>query len=153
MSQLLTPLKKGVYSFKNRVVMASLTRQRANPEDGIPTPLHASYYSSRAQSGTALLLTEASPVNPAAHSNPGCCGIFTKEQTEGWKRVVDAVHKTRDCLFFHQIWHAGRAAHPFNIGGREPIGPSAIAIPGNVFTPQGFVPHVTPKEATLDDIK
>lgn len=37
-------------------------------------------------------------------------GIFTKEQVEAWKKVVDAVH-AKGAIIFCQLWHVGRASH------------------------------------------
>jgi 2,4-dienoyl-CoA reductase-like NADH-dependent reductase (Old Yellow Enzyme family) len=47
-----TPLKIGPLLLKNRVIMASLTRNRGR----IPGPLHVEYYKQRA--GAGLILTE-----------------------------------------------------------------------------------------------
>jgi N-ethylmaleimide reductase len=51
-----------------------------------------------------------------------------------------------------QIWHAGRAAHPAMNGGAENVGPSAIAIDGEVHTPEGKLPNVQPRALTLEEI-
>lgn len=37
-------------------------------------------------------------------------GLWTKEQVEAWKPVVDAVH-AKGGVFFCQIWHAGRVSN------------------------------------------
>ncbi len=66
--------------------------------------------------------------------------------------MTDAVHKKGGKIHI-QAFHAGRAAHPDQIGGQTPISASAIAINGTVHTQNGRVDHVVPKEATLDDIK
>jgi len=43
-SILFTPLKMGDIELKNRIVVSSLTRTRADPTNGIATDLHAEYY-------------------------------------------------------------------------------------------------------------
>lgn len=48
----------GDVELPNRIVMAALTRTRANPADGVPTDLHVEYYSARASAG--FILTECS---------------------------------------------------------------------------------------------
>jgi N-ethylmaleimide reductase len=48
-----TPTKIGNLKIKNRLVMAPMTRSRANP-DGTPSPLAADYYAQRA--GLGLLI-------------------------------------------------------------------------------------------------
>jgi N-ethylmaleimide reductase len=53
-----------------------------------------------------------------------------------------------------QIWHGGRQVHPSHINGGQAISSSSVAINGHVFTIDGkSVSHVTPKEATKNDIK
>ncbi len=58
---------------------------------------------------------------------PGSGTIFTKEQTLGWKKVVDAVHSKGGKILL-QLWHAGRATHPKLNGNLEPWAPSPIKI-------------------------
>ena len=41
---------------------------------------------------------------------PNVPGIWTKEQVEAWKPIVDAVH-AKGGIFFCQIWHEGRVAN------------------------------------------
>jgi 2,4-dienoyl-CoA reductase-like NADH-dependent reductase (Old Yellow Enzyme family) len=54
---------------------------------------------------------------------PGVPGIFTPEQAEGWKRVVEAVH-AKGGIIFCQLWHAGRATIP-QMTGSPAVCPSA----------------------------
>ena len=151
---ILTSGKVGDLPLKNRAVMCALTRQKAKregPDRGVPTDLHAEYYSKRA-ADAGFILTECSTVSEDGDSFPGCTGIYNDKQVEGWKRVVEAVHK-KDGLAFLQIWHAGRAAHPDHIGGRTPLSSSPVAIDGKVYANGKQQQHVQPKEATHDDIK
>jgi 2,4-dienoyl-CoA reductase-like NADH-dependent reductase (Old Yellow Enzyme family) len=37
-------------------------------------------------------------------------GIWTKEQVEAWKPIVDGVH-AKGGIFFCQIWHVGRVSN------------------------------------------
>jgi len=138
--------KLGDLTLKNRFVMASLTRSRADHKTMIPTERHVEYYSQRTSAG--LILTECSPISPTAPSFSGPGGIYNKEQVEGWRKVTEAVH-AKEGLIFLQIWHAGRSAHP-SLTGVQPIGPSAIIIRESLHR---NVPHVEPREMTKDDIK
>jgi N-ethylmaleimide reductase len=62
MSKILSePLKLGSLTFKNRVVMAAMTRMRTDPKDGVPNDLLVEYYSQRA--GAGLVLTECASVS------------------------------------------------------------------------------------------
>ena len=107
----------------NRIVMAPLTRDRAGPGD-VPTDLMAEYYRQRASFG--LIITEATPVNPAGHGYPATPGIHTPEQIEGWKKITSAVHEAGGRIFC-QLWHCGRISHPsYQPKGKFPPAPSPI---------------------------
>jgi N-ethylmaleimide reductase len=126
-----TPFKLGDLQLKNRMAMASLTRQRADYATGVANDMHVEYYSKRADCG--IMFTECSSIRPDGNCFPGSAGIYSDEQVEAWKKVTDAVHEKGGVIFL-QIWHAGRAAHPDHIGGQTPVAPSAIAINDTVYT-------------------
>ena len=86
---------------KNRVVMASLTRQRAardGAERGVPTEHHVEYYSKRAEDA-GLVLTECSAIDLSGDAFPGSTGIYNDKQVDGWKRVTEAVHRKGGLIF------------------------------------------------------
>ena len=151
-NKLLTSLQLGDYTLKNRLVMAPLTRMRANPSNLAPTALNVEYYRQRA--GAGLLITEASQISPLGMGYPLTPGIYSNAQVEGWKQVTDAVHN-EDGKIFIQLWHVGRVSHS-SLHPEEglPVAPSAIAAPGTTFT-AGFeqVPFETPREITAGEIK
>src|SRR6201995_3834637 len=124
---LFSPLQVGPYRLAHRVVMAPLTRMRAERSSFVPRPLNAEYYGQRATPG-GLLIAEATPVMMAGRGNPAVPGIYSQAQIEGWRGVVDAVH-ARGGLIFLQLWHVGRVSHSsFQPGGALPIAPSAVPI-------------------------
>lgn len=146
---LFSPLKIGALTLPNRILMAPLTRCRA--EDGhVPGPLMAEYYAQRASAG--LIIAEATMAmegNSAFWREPG---IYSQAQVEGWKRVTDAVHAKGGRMAL-QIWHGGRACHPLLNDGAIPVAPSPIAITnGQVMTPQGMQPYVTPRALRDNEI-
>jgi len=146
---LLTPAQLGPYVLRNRVVMAPMTRNRAG-EGLVPTETMATYYRQRASAG--LILTEATQVSPQGVGYPNTPGIHSDEQVEGWKRVTAAVHEQGGRIFL-QLWHVGRISHPsLQPGGALPVGPSAIAPQGSVFTYEGPKDFVTPRALELDEI-
>jgi len=145
---LFEPYKLGDLTLANRIVMASLTRTRCDPETGIPTDLHVEYYSQRASAG--LILTECTAISKRGDAYPGCAGIYTKEQIEGWKRVIEAVHRKGSKIFL-QIWHGGRAAYTDKVTGQLPLAPSAIGIRDERWGGSGT--YDVPQEMTQDDIK
>jgi len=103
---LMTPYKMGQFELSHRVVLAPLTRCRSY--GNVPQPHAAVYYSQRATRG-GLLIAEATGVSATAQGYPETPGIWTQEQVEAWKPIVDAVHR-KGALFFCQIWHVGRAS-------------------------------------------
>ncbi|KAL4475982.1 hypothetical protein ABPG72_007868 [Tetrahymena utriculariae] len=139
----------GALKLKNKFVVAPLTRMRANQPDMVPNDLMVEYYSQRASFG--LILTECSQISPLSHCFPGSGGIYTQEQANGWKKVVDAVHE-KGSLIMLQIWHNGRAVNASQIGGQQPVGPSPIAIDQNNFLANNE-PYPVPHELTIEEIK
>lgn len=135
-SLLFQPLRigNGKIELKHRVVFAPLTRNRGTPVNPSSTPENPNriwipndemvkYYAQRATDG-GLLISEGLPPSLESNAMPGVPGIFTKEQAEGWKKVVDAVH-AKGSFIYAQIWHAGRANIP-QLTGTPIVAPSAV---------------------------
>jgi N-ethylmaleimide reductase len=152
---LFSPLKIGPYHLQHRLVMAPLTRMRADRSSFAPRPLNAEYYGQRATPG-GLLIAEASPVMVTGRGNPGTPGIYSDAQIDGWRGVVDAVH-AKGGLIFLQLWHVGRVSHSsFQPGGALPVAPSAVPITGEgmlAMTADGkMVPYETPRALETDEV-
>lgn len=124
---LLEPLQMGDLRLKNRICMAALTRMRCQDDQQIPGNLHVEYYSQRAAAG--FILTECVNISNRTNAFPRSAGVFSKDQIEGWKRVLDAVHE-KGGLLIAQVWHGGRASHSTLQEGLATWGPSPIAIRG-----------------------
>src|SRR5664279_3511424 len=130
---LFSPLQIGPYRLQHRVVMAPLTRMRAERSSFAPRQLNAEYYRQRATPG-GLIIAEASPVMATGRGNAGTPGIYSEQQIKGWRAVVDAVH-AKGGLIFLQLWHVGRVSHSsFQPGGVLPVAPSAVAISAELKT-------------------
>jgi N-ethylmaleimide reductase len=147
---LLQTYQLGDLTLKNRVVMAPMTRARANNAGLVPTPLMASYYAQRASAG--LIVSEGTWMSSKAIGFINVPGIYTPEQVAGWKLVTTAVHD-KGGLIFSQLGHIGSASHPDLLGGELPAGPSAINPQTHSFTPEGFKETVSPRELTAAEIK
>ncbi len=144
---LFTPVKLGAYELPNRIVMAPMTRLRA---DGtVPWSLNATYYAQRAAAG--LIVTECTMVSPLSLGYMNCPGIYTPAQVEGWRLVTEAVHAVGGRIFL-QLWHAGRISHPSLLNGELPIAPSAIAATGELHTPIGKVKMEAPRALEIAEI-
>jgi N-ethylmaleimide reductase len=147
---LLKSLDKNI-QLKNRVVMAPMTRSRADNEGNIPTDeLHGLYYEQRASAG--LVITEGSQVSKEAVGYINTAGIYSDEQVEGWKLVTKRVHDKGGKIFI-QLWHVGRMSHPDFHDGELPLSSSALNPNSKSYTPEGFKDTVTPKAMTKEDIK
>ena len=129
---LFSPLQVGAYRLTHRVVMAPLTRMRAERPSLAPRPLNSEYYGQRATPG-GLIIAEASPVMASGFGSPGVPGIYSEAQIKGWRSVVDAVH-AKGGLIFLQLWHVGRVSHSsFQPGGVLPVAhPSWVGLPPHV---------------------
>src|SRR5262245_33446819 len=130
-SALFRPLELGPLSLPNRLVMAPMTRSRA--EAGArASELAVTYYAQRATAG--LIVTEGTQVSPEGLGYPGTPGIHTQEQGAAWKRVTDTVHAAGGRIFA-QLWHVGRISHPsLQPGTALPVAPSAIQPRGEIYT-------------------
>jgi N-ethylmaleimide reductase len=149
MTDLFSPLRLGAIELPNRVVMSSLTRNRAG-EGNVPTDLMVEYYRQRASAG--LILTEASPVCAEGHGYPRTPGIHTAEQVAGWKKVTDAVHAAGGRIAI-QLWHVGRISHPdLQPNGATPVAPSALRPAGQTITFTGMQDYVTPRALETAEI-
>ncbi|SDM44153.1 N-ethylmaleimide reductase [Catalinimonas alkaloidigena] len=147
---LLTEYTMGDLTLKNRVVMAPMTRSRANNAENAPFDIHAEYYRQRASAG--LIISEGSQISPRAVGYINTPGIYSAAQVEGWKPVTQAVHEA-DGKIFLQLWHVGRMSHPDFHGGKLPLAPSALNPHAKSFTPEGFKDTVAPKAMSLEEIQ
>ncbi|KAJ0341032.1 hypothetical protein COL922a_002726 [Colletotrichum nupharicola] len=110
-TKLFQPLKMGKMDLAHRVVMAPLTRYRAD-DDGAPIlPMVAKYYADRASTPGTLLISEATAVSPADIGDLNLPGFSTEAECAAWKQVFDAVH-AKGSYIFQQLWSLGRAADP-----------------------------------------
>ncbi|WP_244927764.1 alkene reductase [Nocardioides sp. W7] len=147
MADLFEPLTVGAWTLPNRLVMAPLTRNRA--QGTVPGDLAVEYYAQRASAG--LIITEGSQPTPEGQGYLDTPGFHSDEQLAGWRRVADAVHANGGRIVA-QLMHAGRVSHPDNTGGQPVVAPSAVAAPNEMFTAEGPQPHPTPRALELDEI-
>jgi N-ethylmaleimide reductase len=149
-STLFSPVKVGPYAISHRVVMAPLTRMRAEPGD-LPSELMVEYYTQRATEG-GLIVSEATPVSQQGYGYAMVPGIYADAQIEGWRRVTDAVHQKGGRIFL-QLWHVGRQSHPdLQPGHAAPVAPSAIQADGYAYSVNGEVPFSMPRALELREI-
>jgi N-ethylmaleimide reductase len=150
MATLFDSLKIGNLELKNRIIMAPMTRSRADDE-GVQPDFVADYYAQRATGG--LLITEAVNVSAMAKGYVRTPGIYTEKQIEAWRKVTTAVHAEGGRIFM-QIFHTGRIALPdFLPGNAPPVAPSPVKAAGQNYTDEGMKDFVEPRELTSEEIK
>ncbi len=148
-SPLFTPVTVGALTLPNRLVMAPMTRSRAD-DAGVPGELTALYYAQRASAG--LIISEGVFPTAMGKGYVRTPGIETEAQVAGWRRVTDAVHAQGGRIVM-QLMHAGRISHPSLLpAGALPVAPSAIQPKGQTWTDQGLQDMVTPHALSTDEI-
>lgn len=148
-SMLFNAVQVGRHRLRNRLVMAPMTRSRAD-DRGVPSELVPTYYAQRA--GAGLIVSEGIYPSPMGKGYIRTPGIHSDEQVAAWRKVTGAVH-AKGGLIYAQIMHAGRISHPsFLPGGATPVAPSAIRPEGQSYTDEGPKPHVTPRALGLEEI-
>jgi 2,4-dienoyl-CoA reductase-like NADH-dependent reductase (Old Yellow Enzyme family) len=128
---LFSPFRLGGVELPNRIAMAPLTRQMAEP-DGTPTAEMAAYYARRARGGCGLIITEGVYEEDAL----GCRaylsqpGIANAKHVAGWRKVTDAVHRHGAAIIL-QLMHGGRVSDPRCLApGQQPVSASATRSEG-----------------------
>ncbi|MEV7086386.1 alkene reductase [Streptomyces sp. NPDC093085] len=145
------PIDLAGVQLANRIALAPMTRSRAFGPGNSPTDSTVEYYTQRASAG--LLITEAIQPSVVGQGYPDTPGLHSAEQVAAWRRVTDAVHAAGGRIFA-QLMHGGRIGHPdLYPDGREPVGFSPVAAPGQVYLHSGPKDLVVPRELTSDEIR
>lgn len=148
MATIFDPIKLGDIELNNRIIMAPLTRCRAD-EGRVPNALMAEYYVQRASAG--LILSEATSVTPMGVGYPDTPGIWSNDQVRGWANVTKAIHGAGGKIFL-QLWHVGRISHPSYLNGEAPVAPSAIQPKGHVSLVRPLADYPTPRALETAEI-
>ena len=149
MSTLFDPVQLGELTLRNRIIMAPMTRSRADAQDA-PTDLHVEYYRQRASAG--LIISEGT--QPSLNGKGYCRtpGIHSAEQITAWRKVTDAVHAAGG-LMVMQVMHVGRIAHHLNKAeNAETVAPSAIQAKGKMYTESGMQDFDVPRALRTEEI-
>jgi N-ethylmaleimide reductase len=149
-ASLFTPVALGSLALPNRILMAALTRCRADAAH-VSTDIMVEYYAQRASAG--LIASEATMAIEGNSAFGGRePGIYSAAQVVAWKKVTDAVHAQGGKIVL-QIWHGGRACHSLLNNGAQPLAPSPLRITNDeTHTPQGKKPYEIPRELRDDEL-
>ncbi|MEK7415049.1 MAG: alkene reductase [Planctomycetota bacterium] len=149
MSQLFAPVRIGRHTLPNRLVMAPMTRSRAD-DAGVPGDLVSLYYAQRASAG--LIISEGVFPSAMGKGYVRTPGIASDAQVAAWKKVTEAVHAQGGRIYM-QVMHCGRISHPSLLPhDAQPLAPSAIKPSGQTWTASGLQEFVTPRELSLGEI-
>lgn len=148
--KLLESIKVGNATLKNRMVMAPMTRSRADI-NGIVGASTILYYTQRVSAG--LIISEAINISEQAIGSPLTPGIYTPEQIAAWSKLTKAVHE-KGGVIYAQLWHTGRVGHSLVKNGKQPVSASALAIEGQQhFTMEGMKDYETPRALSTEEVK
>jgi 2,4-dienoyl-CoA reductase-like NADH-dependent reductase (Old Yellow Enzyme family) len=147
MPDLFDSIHLGAIAAPNRILMAPLTRGRAD-RNAVPTPVMAEYYAQRASAG--LIITEATGISRQGLGWPFAPGLWSAEQVAGWKPVTQAVHEAGGRIVA-QLWHMGRQVHS-SVTGEQPVSSSATTSPGKVHSYDGRQPYEQARALDLDEL-
>jgi N-ethylmaleimide reductase len=147
---LFSPLRLGALELRNRIIMAPMTRGRAD-KNAVPTAEMVDYYRQRASAG--LIISEG--IAPSAEGLGYCRtpGLFNDYQTSAWRQVTAAVHGEGG-LIAAQIMHVGRVASHYNKpADSDTVSPSALTARGEMYTDEkGMQPFDSPRALQFDEI-
>lgn len=149
--RLLSPAKIGNWDLTSHVVMAPLTRSRAEA-DWTPSQHAPEYYGQRG--GAGIVICEATQVSADATGYCRTPGIWTDAHVQRWREIVDAIH-AGGAKAVLQMWHCGRIGHPDNMPeGCTPMGPSPVQPKLPIYTDvaAGEVVNPIPREMTEAEI-
>jgi 2,4-dienoyl-CoA reductase (NADPH2) len=127
---LLSPIRIGAHTLRNRVVMGSMHTRLETLDD--PVTRQVAFYRARAEGGVALIVTGGYAPNQAGLMEPGAPILTTDADADPLRPVLDAVHAAGAKMLL-QVLHAGRyAKHP------DLVAPSAIRAPINRHVPRAM---------------
>jgi anthraniloyl-CoA monooxygenase len=92
-------------TLNNRVIVSPMDMYVA--QDGVPTEFHLVHLGGKALGGAGLVMTEMICPSATGRISPGCGGLWTDEQRDGWRRVVDFVHAETSAAIGAQLGHSG----------------------------------------------
>lgn len=129
--KLLSPIKIGNVTLKNRVVMAPMGVGFAPGENKI-NDAYVRYFEARAKGGQALITTPVATIDDTTCgiAEPGAFNLTEPEDAEGIRRIADAVHQYGAKVSV-QLCHPGRQSMTFWNHDQQPVAPSAV--PENEF--------------------
>ena len=100
-----TPFTLRGVTLKNRVVVSPMAQYSC--VDGLPGDYHLVHLGARAMGGAGMVVAEMTCPSADARISPGCPGLWNEAQRDGWRRIVEYVHRETDAKIAIQLGHAG----------------------------------------------
>lgn len=138
--RLFTPSKIRNMELKNKIIMAPCERNYAHV-NGSPSLRYIDYLVERAKGGVALMIVEATYVDPVGKNHIAQLGFYDEAQMESHKRLTETIHKVGGKVAVELV-HGGRQCSSAYTGF-QPVGPSAVRC-GTLS--QGDLPRAMEKE-------
>lgn len=140
------PYQLGELQLHNRILLSAMDMYSA--DNGVPGDFHLTHLGSKAMGGAALVMSEMVCVSPTGRITPGCTGLYTAEQEQAWRRIVDFVHRSSPAKIGIQLGHSGRKGstrlmwegmdEPLPEGGWQVVGPSSVPYAENGVVPRAL---------------
>ncbi len=128
------PIRLRDLTLDSRIIVSAMDMYSST--DGYPGDFHLVHLGSKALGGAGLVMTEMVCVSPTGRITPGCTGLWTDGQREGWARIVSFVHAESPAKIGIQLGHSGRKGStrlmwegmddPLPAGNWPVVGPSAV---------------------------
>ena len=146
-SALFTPIQINSLELPNRIIVAPMCQYSAI--DGSMTDWHLSHLGQIAMAGPALIIIEATGVEPEGRITHGCTGLYSEENEAAMRRVINFCREVGHSRIAIQLNHAGRKASsnlPWK-GGKslaagegawQAFAPSAVPIADGWHMPQAL---------------
>jgi len=138
MRNLNSPIRIGLLDLNHRIVMAPMTRIRADSQH-VPLDMMRDYYAQRASVSGTLLISEGTFISERAGGTDHVPGIWNDAQINQWKTITNAVHE-KGSYIYCQLWALGRAADKQVLAKscHEVISSSAVPIDQSRPTPRAL---------------
>lgn len=124
---------------KNRIVYPALNLLYS--VDGTLNERHKAFYSERARGGAGIVTVGPVGIGEMG-SGPTMLSIASDSDIPAFAAIARII-QSQGARAWMQLFHAGAYMRPDQLGGRQPLGPSAVY---NMYS------KVTPREMSLDDI-
>src|SRR5262247_1968814 len=142
LDQLFAPVTVGRLTVPNRIVMAPMERNFANP-DGTVSERTKAHYEARARGGVGWIDVESTFVDPVGRGRTHQLGLHEDFCIEGFRDLAAIAH-AHGARIGVELHHAGRNTSKA-VSGFQPVAPSPVPCP----EAGGDVPH----ELSIEEIE